>query len=100
MENADKQQNNSRVIGKPFPKGVSGNPAGRPKGSTLKEYQAKRYREMEDDEKEEELKTMSSELKWRMSEGNPHQTEEKTIDANITVVAPSAIVKKLEDGAD
>lgn len=32
---APKQQN--RVVGKPFPKGVSGNPKGRPKGSGYKQ---------------------------------------------------------------
>lgn len=30
---APKQQNKKKVPGRPFPKGVSGNPAGRPKGS-------------------------------------------------------------------
>jgi hypothetical protein len=39
-ENAEKQQKTTeekRVIGRPFPKGVSGNPAGRPKRKTLTE---------------------------------------------------------------
>jgi len=31
---AEKQQQSSRVIGRPFPPGVSGNPAGRPKKGT------------------------------------------------------------------
>lgn len=34
---ADIQQKSARVIGRPFPKGVSGNPAGRPKRKTLTE---------------------------------------------------------------
>lgn len=33
--NAEKTAENQRVIGRPFPKGVSGNPNGRPKGSGL-----------------------------------------------------------------
>jgi len=32
--------------------GFTGNPKGRPKGSTLKEYQAQKFREMSDEEKE------------------------------------------------
>jgi len=30
---AEQQENNKRVVGKPFPKGTSGNPTGRPKGA-------------------------------------------------------------------
>lgn len=36
MSNAEVTAPNHRVIGKPFPRGVSGNPAGRPKGARSK----------------------------------------------------------------
>ena len=44
---------------------------GRPKGSTLKEYQAQKFREMNDEEKEQYLLDIQKELRWRMAEGNP-----------------------------
>ena len=78
---------------------VKGTPPGpgRPKGSGggLKDYDRKKFLAMTDEEKDEYLKTIAPELRYRMAEGNPHQTEEKTIDANITIVAPSAVIDKL-----
>ena len=75
----------------------NGNKSGRPKGSGggLKDYDRKKFLAMTDEEKDEYLKTIAPELRYRMAEGNPHQTEEKTIDANITIVAPSAVIDKL-----
>ena len=65
---------------------VEGNPPGpgRPKGSTLKEYQAQKYRDMPDEQKDKELEKMSEELKWRMAEGNPHQTSDTLIELKPT----------------
>lgn len=56
-----------------FIKGVSANPAGRPKGETLKVYQAAKFREMSIEEKEKFLADIPKEIRWRMSEGNPAQ---------------------------
>jgi len=36
-DNADKQQKNSKVVGRPFQKGQSGNPGGRPKISYMEQ---------------------------------------------------------------
>lgn len=56
-----------------FGPGNNANPAGRPKGKTLKEYQAQKFREMTDEQKEQWLKDnkVTADLIWRMSEGNP-----------------------------
>ena len=51
--------------------GNSGNLLGRPKGSTLKEFQASQFRSMTDKEKLEYLEKVSVELRWKMAEGNP-----------------------------
>lgn len=58
-----------------FGVGNNANPLGRPKGKTLKEYQAEKFRQMTDEEKEQWLKDnkISGDLQWRMGEGNPAQ---------------------------
>ena len=85
--NVDKQQGNSkRVIGRPFPKGVSGNPAGRPKGKTIKEMVRAHL-----DDNPEELEdfvrhfiTKNRELAWQMMEGRPKES----VDMEVTLPKP------------
>ena len=60
MENEETNNNTENstktVVGRPFPKGVSGNPGGRPKG-TMKDYLSRKFQALSDDEKEQFLKT-------------------------------------------
>ena len=57
--------------------GHQGGP-GRPKGKTLKEYQAEKFRSMSDDEREAYLKEINKIDRWKMAEGLPKQDTDIT----------------------
>src|SRR3990167_9988886 len=58
--------------------GYTANPNGRPKGKSLKEYDREKFAGMTDEEKEEYLKKISPELRYRMAEGNPANNTDLT----------------------
>lgn len=57
-------------------KGQSGNPKGRPKEKTLKEFARNFLANMSEEARLEYLKGVSPELIWKMSEGMPKQDVE------------------------
>lgn len=58
--------------------GNTGNPNGRPKGKSLKEFWKERFAAMDEEEKIEFAKKVSPELLWQMAEGRPAQNTDIT----------------------
>ena len=76
-ENPDKTVFNRKEDGT-FGPGNNANPEGRPKGKTMKEFAREWLMSMDDEEKQNFLKKVTPEFRWRMAEGNPHQTTDVT----------------------
>ena len=74
--------------------GHTANPNGRPPGKTLKEYQAEKFRQMPDEEKEVYLTDIPKGERWRMAEGNPAQDNSHEIKGELIVHLAPEIVKK------
>lgn len=84
-EQLEKQEENKPLRderGRLLPGGTA-NPHGRPKGKTMKEFVAEKFRNMTEEEKAEWLAQHKIQGidQWRMAEGNPHQSS--TVDAEI-----------------
>ena len=52
-------------------------------GGGLKAYDTRKFNAMNDLEKEKFLDKVAPELRYRMAEGNPHQTEDSKIEVTL-----------------
>ena len=70
---------------------VVGNPGspGRPKGKGLKEYDRQRFADMSDEEKEEFLKQIAPDIRYRMAEGNPSNDDKLAAEIKIIIASES-----------
>ena len=65
--------------------GQSGNPAGRPKGKSMKEYSREYLQSMPEEERIEFLKSIDPEAIWKMAEGLPKTTLSGDINEPVIV---------------
>lgn len=78
-------------------KGQSGNLKGRPPEKTLKEYTRAYLANMTDDERLEYLKTLDTDLIWKMAEGNPANNTDITSGGKPIQQITGMIIQKEDD---
>lgn len=83
--NTEKQPKNKvdYILPYMWKKGQSGNPAGRPKGKTMKEYAKEMLACQTEEERQAFLHGLPKEIIWKMAEGNPKQDTELSGTVNV-----------------
>jgi hypothetical protein len=68
-------------------KGQSGNPAGRPKTKTLKEFARDFLASMSEESRIAYLRRIDPEIVWKMAEGNPKQDVDANVDMTSKIIS-------------
>ena len=89
-----------QLVGKGFKPGQSGNPDGRPKGKTMKEFAREFLMEMTDEDKLSFLKSLSKDIVWKMAEGNPKQDTDITSDGERIIFNADEQINKIYGETD
>ena len=105
LENTDKQEGNkvdkrlASLLPYQWKAGQSGNPAGRPKGKTMKEYAKELLECQTEDERQAFLNGLPKDVIWKMAEGNPDNKGEIKQELTVMPVLVKFIDKNEADNS-